>query len=108
MQECQRSVPWSVRLRCVQCKRSVLLSALASNSVTHFERKLGWTPRAMVRGLRYWMLTDPGVVVRGTAHTLLHLAESPALRDWWRTLQEKITAPWASGNAVETRRGWAR
>jgi hypothetical protein len=56
----------------------VLLSAFASNSVTHFERKLGRTPRALVRGLRYWIFRDSGVVVGGTAHTLLQLAVPPA------------------------------
>jgi hypothetical protein len=81
---------------------------LASNLVTLFERKLGWTPRATVRSLRYWMFTTPGVVVQRAARTVLHLAVPPALRDWWRTLWEKITSPWPNCNAVGTRPGWAR
>src|SRR6187399_1092241 len=37
---------------------------LACNLVTLFERHLGWTPRANVRSLRYWLFTTPGVVLR--------------------------------------------
>ena len=66
---------------------------LASNLIPLFERKLVWTPRATVRSLRYWMFTTEGVVERAPARTTLHLAVPPSLRDWWRTLWEKITSP---------------
>jgi hypothetical protein len=81
---------------------------LASNLVTLFERHLGWTPRATVRSLRYWLFQTPAVVLRRAAHTVLELAVPPALREWWRTLWEKITSPFPNCNAVGTRPQWAR
>ena len=75
------------RFRAAEAPLSTVVPA--SNLITLFERKLGWTPRATARSLRYWIFTSPGVVVRGAARTVLQPTVPPASKDWSERSENK-------------------
>jgi hypothetical protein len=77
------------------------LAVLSYNLSILFQRHLGWSDRVTAATLRFRLFTTGGTISRSGGYQTIRLAvRHGPIRDWWRRLLEKITAPFPNCVAV--------
>jgi hypothetical protein len=77
------------------------MGVLAYNLTQLFARHLGWLRKITATTLRHRLWHCPGIISNAHGRITLRLGISPPQRSWWRSLWEKILAPYPNCNAVD-------